>query len=59
MAVNRRRLGQVTAGTAAVFALAAIPAMVVYGPFGQGFMIGALTATLLGFLVVAVAEDSG
>jgi hypothetical protein len=56
---NRWRLIWVAFAVALVLALGAVPALLVYGPFGRGVAVGALVTTLVGFVVVAVAEDSG
>jgi Nuclease-related domain len=56
---NRRRIVWVALAMAAMFALGAVPTLLVYGPLGRGLMVGALAATLAWFVVIVVAEDSG
>jgi len=44
---------------AVTVAVGSIPAMAFYGPFGRGFVLGCLSTVCTGFLVLAVAHESG
>ena len=56
---NRRLLFRVTGMLAVTAAVGSVPAMLVYGPFGRGFVVGSLTTICVAFLVWIVAEESG
>lgn len=56
---NWRLLLRVGGMLALAIVLGSIPAMLAYGPFGRGFVIGSLATLCLVFLVWIVADESG
>jgi hypothetical protein len=57
--LNWRLLLRVLGMLAMVTVVGSVPALLSYGPFGRGFVVGSLTTLCLGFVVWAVAHESG